>query len=158
MESWVRIPLSQGWSTVVDLDDFIPLIQFNWTAHSAGYAYRCGSGKSVMMHRQIMDTPKGMDTDHINRDKLDNRRANLRIVNRSRNNLNRGLADRGFEKTSTNVPYDGFLVRYYYNSQRIYVGYAKTKEAARIKYERSVREKVPECDWELMGITMKGIV
>lgn len=39
----------------------------------------------LYLHRVIMNAPKGMDVDHINGDKLDNRRENLRICTRSDN-------------------------------------------------------------------------
>ncbi len=44
---------------------------------------------SMPLHRLIMSTPDGMETDHINGIKLDNRRDNLRIVTRSQNQRNR---------------------------------------------------------------------
>jgi hypothetical protein len=40
------------------------------------------------MHRLILDTPKGFDTDHLNGDKLDNRRSNLRVATRQQNQAN----------------------------------------------------------------------
>lgn len=43
---------------------------------------------AISMHRLIMNTPDGMDTDHINRDKLDNRRENLRVCTTSQNTAN----------------------------------------------------------------------
>jgi hypothetical protein len=43
------------------------------------------------MHRQITGAVAGEETDHINRDGLDNRRRNLRIVTRSQNGFNRGI-------------------------------------------------------------------
>lgn len=43
------------------------------------------------MHKLIMNTPKGMDTDHRNRNGLDNRRENLRITTRTQNNFNSGV-------------------------------------------------------------------
>lgn len=41
-----------------------------------------------MMHREILDAPKGMDVDHVNRDKLDNRKENIRLATRSQNLAN----------------------------------------------------------------------
>jgi len=46
---------------------------------------------SFRMHAVIMNTPKGMDTDHINGDKLDNRCSNLRICTRSQNKVSSSL-------------------------------------------------------------------
>jgi len=46
---------------------------------------------SLRMHAVIMNTPKGMDTDHINGDKLDNRCSNLRICTRSQNKVSSSL-------------------------------------------------------------------
>lgn len=43
------------------------------------------------MHAVINKTPKGYDTDHINRNRLDNRRANLRTVTHQENLYNNPL-------------------------------------------------------------------
>ncbi len=89
-----KIQLSQGKYALVDINQANKLNALGkWTYHAQGYAYRWDRStkphKCLLMHRIIMDTPKGMDTDHINRNKLDNRKSNLRIVTRSANNLNR---------------------------------------------------------------------
>ena len=47
--------------------------------------------KGYFMHRVILNPPEGMDTDHINRNPLDNRRCNLRISTRTQNNANSKL-------------------------------------------------------------------
>jgi hypothetical protein len=86
-----QIPLTKGQVALVDASDYEWLTQWTWHC-SNGYATRTGKSPSrhvVLMHREIMQTPKGMDTDHINRDKLDNRRCNLRICTRSENHMNR---------------------------------------------------------------------
>jgi hypothetical protein len=58
---------------------------------SAGYAQAVSKvlGKRVLMHRVVKDFPeKPLVIDHINRDPLDNRRTNLRVVTGSTNNRN----------------------------------------------------------------------
>ena len=62
---------------------------YNWH-FSLAYAKTSINGGSVGMHRIIMGvTDPRMVVDHINQDKLDNRRTNLRIVTRGANNQNR---------------------------------------------------------------------
>lgn len=89
------IPLSQGKVAIVDAADFEWLNQWKWSLLNGKYAARQtgpkGQRVSILMHRLIMDTPAGMDTDHINGNKLDNRRCNLRVATRGQNNVNRGL-------------------------------------------------------------------
>jgi hypothetical protein len=41
------------------------------------------------MHRLINNTPDGLETDHINRNRLDNRRKNLKSVTYQENQFNR---------------------------------------------------------------------
>lgn len=85
--------------TLVDDSDFEWLNQWTW-GMGGKYAVRkqyLGGGKknakyqTIFMHRVLADTPIGMDTDHINRNKLDNRRMNLRICSRAQNMINAGL-------------------------------------------------------------------
>ena len=96
-----KIKLTQNKYALVDDGDFRFLNQWKWYIGSHGYALRKthigsvkdGSRKEVifLMHRVINKTPKGFDTDHINRNKLDNRKDNLRTVTRQKNALNVGL-------------------------------------------------------------------
>lgn len=48
-----------------------------------------GKLRTRYFHRLIMDPPQGMEVDHINRKRLDNRRCNLRLVTHSQNEQNK---------------------------------------------------------------------
>jgi hypothetical protein len=86
---WVEIELSKDRWAKVDLADLGLVIGWCWQCISSGYAYRSDPERqrSVPMHREILGLPDDdpRDVDHINHDKLDNRRANLRIATRSQN-------------------------------------------------------------------------
>ena len=78
-----EIKLTQGKTALVDKDDFKRLSQYKWHYNSRGYATRQEylgkvngkyKQKTICMHREVNNTPVGKDTDHINGNKLDNRR------------------------------------------------------------------------------------
>ena len=89
------VKLTQGRVAVVDDEDFEFVANHVWysakrrTRRENWYALGRLSGKATYMHRLIMGAKAGDEVDHINGDGLDNRRANLRFVTRSQNNINR---------------------------------------------------------------------
>lgn len=70
---------------IISDEDFELVSQFKW--HLCKKYIR--NSKGVWLHRLIMNCPQGMEVDHINRNTLDNRRENLRIVTRAENNRNK---------------------------------------------------------------------
>lgn len=79
------IVLTRGRVAIVDAEDYEMLSQFNWCVNG-GYAYNTACGP---MHRFLLAPPSGAMVDHMNGDKLDNRRSNLRICSNSQNQANR---------------------------------------------------------------------
>jgi hypothetical protein len=81
---------------IVDDDDYEYLSQFKWRLNRGYASHSISMGKrdgkrvfiNVQMHRLINKTPNGMYTDHLNRDKLDNRKSNLRTCTLSQNQMN----------------------------------------------------------------------
>lgn len=90
------IELTRGLVAIVDDEDFEALAQWRWCALTSGYANRKARmaegnvGKSILMHRVIMNAKKDEHVDHINGIVTDNRKCNLRICNRFQNQSNRG--------------------------------------------------------------------
>lgn len=82
------IPLTKGKFAKVDNEDFYRVNEVCWTFMKRGYCMNFYLGK---MHRFIMDCPEDMIVDHINRDKLDNRKGNLRICTNKDNAKNRNI-------------------------------------------------------------------
>jgi hypothetical protein len=82
---------------LIDDEDFNLINQYNWYLHNRTKYVRGrlkGSkqtDKFVSMHRAIMKVlnNKSVEIDHKNHNKLDNRKENLRICNRSENTSNR---------------------------------------------------------------------
>lgn len=85
------IKLTNENKVLIDDIDFDFINQYKWRLGSRGYAIRSNGKKVIMMHRLINGTSKGLETDHINRNKLDNRRSNLRSVTSSQNHMNKGI-------------------------------------------------------------------
>lgn len=85
-----QIPLTRGKFALVDDADFDWLNQWKWHLSSAGYAQRKaakpgGGREHIYMHRLITGAGEGAFIDHVNRDTLDNRRANLRLATPEQN-------------------------------------------------------------------------
>lgn len=95
------------WATVDDVD--AELLGWLWKVNPEGYAVRYTKHEgTVRMHRQIMGLALGdpREVDHINHDPLDNRRHNLRIVERQQNQQNRRGGNRGSTSQYRGVTYD----------------------------------------------------
>jgi hypothetical protein len=86
----------KAWVTL-DAADCAEVVAFHWALGTDGYAYRRGKNdeghhRRVAMHRQLLGLSFGDErcSDHINGDRLDNRRENLRVVTRAENAQNVG--------------------------------------------------------------------
>lgn len=150
-----HIPLTQGKFAIVDDGDFGWLSKRKWCAIFTGrhwYAVRTvrknGKWTTNWMHRLILNTPVGMDSDHINHDGLDNRRANLRICTKSQNSYNQRKRQRPASSRFKGVCWHKaarkWLARIGHNRKRIYLGSYDSELEAAQAYDRAALEHFGE--------------
>lgn len=96
-----RITLGGGKVALVDDRDYALVEEYAWFAHTtpSGKVYarhdvvdRLGRRRHLLMHRLILDPPKGMTTDHRDGNGLNNRRRNLRPATMQQNIRAKGPA------------------------------------------------------------------
>ncbi len=129
-----EIPLTRGRAAIVDDEAFEDLKQYRWYCSSHGYAVRNFGGRIVRMHRQLLAAGLGQIVDHINRDRLDNRKANLRFASALQSTWNSGVRpanSSGFKGVSRSDSKRNWTARIRVNGKRFNLGsYATAIEAA----------------------------
>lgn len=135
-----KIPLTLGKFALVDDEDFEYLSQWKW-CFDRRYATTWNSGKMTRMHVFLFRRPKGMQVDHINGDKIDNRKCNLRIVTNSQNSQNRGArSDNTSGYKGVRSQRGKWRAEIKVNYQTINLGCYSTKEQAARAYDEAARK------------------
>lgn len=93
---------------LVSLEDVSLIEGRSWCIDSGGYA----AGRGERVHRLIARETGGAQVDHVNRNKLDNRRDNLRLTDGTINNLNREGANRNSLTGVRGVTFDKHRCQY----------------------------------------------
>lgn len=128
----------------IDQEDRERLSHLNWFIDSKGYVYRHrqmdGRDRPVRMHREIMCAPAEMEVDHINGDKLDNRRKNLRLCTRQQNLWNtrsRHTNTSGFKGVDFRPQKNKFRARIRIGHRRLFLGYFNNAADAGEAYNKA---------------------
>lgn len=92
VDGYVKVKLNDENYMLCDIEDWERLNGHYWFMNDAGYAV-CETMKTgtLRFHKLVTGTTAEVIIDHINRNKLDNRKCNLRIATASVNAINRGL-------------------------------------------------------------------
>jgi hypothetical protein len=141
----------RAWA-LVDEGDHASLSAHRWTLHPAGYAQRdgvplAGKRQTVRMSRQVLGLESGDSrwVDHINGDRLDNRRANLRIATVAENNQNVHVATGAsrFRGVQWNAEKQRWRARVKVNRKVIYCGSHRDEIDAAIAAQACRDEHMP---------------
>lgn len=76
---------------IVDIDDYEKVLKYKWSLHNKGYVRTFIKTKPLYLHRYLLElSDDDLEVDHINANKLDNRKSNLRKCEHWLNCANRG--------------------------------------------------------------------
>jgi hypothetical protein len=143
------ITLTRGKFALVDDEDFEWLNQHKWHCSSSGYAIRKEYGgrkdrkKNIFMHRLLMSTPEGQEVDHINMNRLDNRKENLRNCTRA-DNIRNGRVQRnnnsGYIGVSRYNQGRGWQASISVDGTSIYLGHSVNITEMAKKYDEAAKK------------------
>lgn len=138
-EAWGEIPLTKGYTALVDLEDVERIGAYNWCAvvRPSGNVHamrKDSNNQTIWMHHEVLGRkPTVFDVDHKNRNGIDNRKKNLRLRSRRHNLLN---SDRSDKASLIERHGNRFRVRPWVEGKRTVIGSFRTREEA----EAAVKE------------------
>lgn len=135
---------------IVDTSDLSKVENYCWRVDPYGYVVanaRNGTNKIVRIHDLILSPQPSMIVDHIDWNKLDNRKSNLRVANKSQNNTNikrKSNNTSGYTGVKKNKR-GSYVAQISFNNQRIHLGTFKTlKEAVKARHKA---EQIIHSEW-----------
>ena len=139
-ENYVEGRFHNGETFLIDYEDFEKVSKYFWT-YSTGYAVR--NKNRQPMHRFVLGLGKAerykIEVDHINGNRLDNRKSNLRIVTRQENMYNKSEYKNntsGVKGVKWNKDRQKWQVQINHNKKRIHLGlYSDLEEAKQVRLQ-----------------------
>jgi len=160
------IPLrNSDLSAIVDDEDYEHIVQRKWyllKAKHTNYATTRKWNKKkkkidyFYMHREMLKVPKGLLTDYIDHNGLNNQKSNLRMCSSSENNRNRRAHGsskylgvcvkketrirktvKGEERVCNSI---SIIAKIVFNGKEVYIGAFKTEEDAAKAYNNAAKK------------------
>ena len=140
-DDYAECVLPTGESFIIDSEDYCLVSKYRWVSNRSGY-FLASTGERnshVFLHRMVIEPPDDMFVDHIDGNKSNCRKSNLRICSQTDNNRNVGVksnnrcgykgvywaSDRGKWRTEITV-----------DRKHIHIGSFETAEEAARAYDK----------------------
>jgi hypothetical protein len=124
--------------TILDDDVYPKFSSRKLFMNAKGYVMVWEDSRHQPIHRVIMNAPKSLQVDHINGNKLDNRKENLRLCTNGQNKHNMGVQKNNKTGYKGVYPFHGkFGAKLKVNKVPFFLGYHDTAEDAARAYDRA---------------------
>jgi len=140
-----HLPLPHNRVAQVDDEDYPQVCSYTWVVNGHGYVVSFPEGNDrgriLSLHRFLLYPDPGQHVDHINGDKLDNTRANLRLVSARTNIWNKPPTTRqssAYKGVHWHAPQGRYVARITVNGKRRYLGYFTDPTFAAQVYDAAV--------------------
>lgn len=137
-----EISLTNSESKVLVDDDLCGVLrQYNWFLWQ-GYATRwCReTQRNVLMHHDILGPPpEGLETDHKDRNRLNNQRHNIKHVTKAQNRQNYKRSKSGFLGVAFSESAHKWQARIKIKGVSLNLGFYHTKEEAARAYDKATK-------------------
>jgi hypothetical protein len=130
-------------SFLFDTEDFEKIKEYYWSVDAAGYVNTSKNHKKIKLHRFIMNCEQDMVVDHINHQKNENRKSNLRIATIVENVRNSKISKRntsGVTGVRWHKRYNKWIANIVVYGKTIHLGYYDVFEEA-VKARKKAEEK-----------------
>lgn len=129
---------SQGNRFIFDEEEYTKIKEIYWHPDKYGYFIGYLNGHYIKLHRFLLNAPPDLQVDHINHQREDNRKANLRLVTCSQNVWNsRGKGGKAGVKGVRQINEDRYSV---YFRQKYQKTFSTLEEAKRFREELEEKE------------------
>lgn len=143
----LELEIRENIYTLIDDKDIDLVTKSHWNLSGNGYVVRHAKKDNkytkVYLHREILNPDNGVYVDHINGNPLDNRRQNLRLCNKSQNNINRGK--RGgtssiYKGVSLDTTRQKWVAKLKLPNKQVYIGRFENERHAAMAWDIWARE------------------
>ena len=135
----MRCILPNGKSFVFDKIDFQFVSKHKWSIEDNGYVHSSYNGAHHRLHQALMKPYTGV-VDHINGDRTDNRRCNLRIATNKENARNQRIGKRntsGYKGVSYDRRHQKYAASICVDGKTKFLGYFLDPVKAAIAYDKA---------------------